>query len=63
LPSGTIVVPNVGEAATYKSNSSVSSSLLAYVRGVMLQIEFESPDAAKKKEQAIALLKAAASRL
>ena len=63
LPPGTSAVPGVGEAATYTSASPVKTSTSAYVKGLMLQLEFEGPDAPAKKEQAIALLKAAAARL
>jgi hypothetical protein len=62
LPPDTSAVPGVGEAAIYKSASPIRTSTSAYVKGLILQVEFEGPDAPAKKEQVIALLKAAASR-
>lgn len=63
LPANTTVVPGVGDAATHTVASPTKTSTSAYVKGLMLQLEFEGPDVAGKREQAIGALRAAASRL
>jgi hypothetical protein len=59
---GAGMIPGVGEAAMFKSRQiSVETSALA--KGRFLMVNFEGPDARQKKDQVIALLKTAVSRL
>ena len=62
-PPNTAVIPAVGEAAIYESNDPIRVGTTAMVKGSMLIVTFESKDARAKKDQVIALLKAAAARL
>jgi len=57
------VIPAVGDAAIYESDEPIRVKTTALARGNMLIISFESSDARAKKDQVIALLKAAAGRL
>lgn len=57
------VIPGVGDAAIFTSNAEIRTETRAYVKGMLLSVTLEGPDARAKKNQAIALLKAAASRL
>ncbi len=57
------VIPGVGDAAIFDSNAPIRASTTALVKGSMLQVNLEGPDARTKKNQVIALLKAAAGRL
>jgi hypothetical protein len=59
----TAVVPGIGDAAVFESNDPIRAKATALARGNMLVVTFESSDARAKKEQVIALLKAAAGRL
>lgn len=59
----TAVIPGVGEAAIFKSSDPIRAETTAYVKGSLLQVILEGSDARAKKDQVIALLKAAASRL
>jgi hypothetical protein len=62
-PPNTAVIPAVGDAAVYESTDPIRVATTALVKGNMLIVTFESSDARAKKDQVIALLKAAASRL
>jgi hypothetical protein len=62
-PPNTAVIPAVGDAAIYESNDPIRVATTALVKGNMLIVTFESKDARAKKDQVIALLKAAAARL
>jgi hypothetical protein len=57
------VIAGVGDAAIYQSNAPIRVVTTALVKGNMLIVAFESADARAKKDQVIALLKAAAGRL
>jgi hypothetical protein len=57
------VIPGVGNGAIFDSNAPIRASTTALVKGSMLQVVLEGPDARTKKDQVIALLKAAAGRL
>jgi len=59
----TAVIPGVGDAALYESDDPIRVKTTALARGNMLIVSFESSDARAKKDQVIALLKAAAARL
>jgi hypothetical protein len=59
----TAVIPAVGDAAIYESDDPIRAKATALARGNMLIVSFESSDARAKKDQVIALLKAAAGRL
>jgi hypothetical protein len=56
-------IPDVGEAAVFKTDSSVHVSASAYAKGRLLQVNLDGLDARDKKDQLISLLKSAASRL
>ncbi len=56
-------IPDVGEAAVFKTYSSVHVSASAYAKGRLLQVNLDGIDARDKKDQLISLLKSAASRL
>lgn len=57
------VVSDVGDAAVFLSDSANWAAVTAYVKGVLLQVSLEGPGARARKDQVIALLKAAAARL
>lgn len=57
------VIAAVGDAAIYQSNAPIRAVTTALVKENMLIVTFESADARAKKDQVIALLKAAAGRL
>lgn len=57
------VIAAVGDAAIYQSNAPIRVVTTALVKGNLLIVAFESANARAKKEQVIALLKAAAGRL
>ena len=57
------VIPGVGEAAIFMSDDPIRATTSAYVKGILLQVNFECSDARAKKDQVIALLKSAAARL
>jgi hypothetical protein len=59
----TAVISGVGDAAVYESNAEIRAETRAYVKGMMLLVTLEGPDARTKKNQVISLLKAAAGRL
>jgi hypothetical protein len=62
-PSNASLLPGVGEAAVYTSESPIRVSTTAYVKGRILRVDLEGPTARTKKDQVIALLKTAAGRL
>jgi hypothetical protein len=62
-PANASLVSGAGEAAVYTSGSPREVNMTAYVKGLILQIHLEGPAARAKKDQAIALLKTAATRL
>jgi hypothetical protein len=57
------VIAGVGDAAIYQSNAPIQLGTTALVKGNVLLVTFQSADARAKKDQVIALLKAAAGRL
>jgi hypothetical protein len=57
------VISDVGEAAVFKADSPVYFHAAAYLKGRILQVQLDGFDAREKKDQVIALLKSAASRL
>jgi hypothetical protein len=57
------VIAGVGDAAISQSNAPIRVETTALVKGNILIVSFESADARAKKDQVIALLKAAAGRL
>jgi hypothetical protein len=57
------VIAAVGDAAIYQSNAPIRVETTALVKGNLLIVTFQSADARAKKDQVIALLKAAAGRL
>jgi hypothetical protein len=56
-------IGDVGDAAVFKSDSSVYATASAYVKGRILQVTLDGVDARDMKGQLIALLRSAASRL
>jgi len=56
-------ITELGEAAVFKSESAVLATTTAYVKGRILQLQLDGLYATEKKDQMIALLKSAASRL
>jgi hypothetical protein len=59
----TSTISGVGDGAIYQSNAAIRAETTALVKGWMLQVVLEGPDAATRKDQVIGLLKAAAGRL
>jgi hypothetical protein len=57
------VIAAVGDAAIYQSTAPIRVETIALVKGNVLTVTFESADARAKKDQVVALLKAAAGRL
>lgn len=57
------VITEAGDAAVFKADSAVYVHATAYIKGRILQVHFDGLDARDKKDQLIALLKLAASRL
>jgi len=57
------VVADIGEAAVFKADSPLYVHATAYAKGRILQVHLDGFDAREKKDQVIALLKSAASRL
>jgi hypothetical protein len=64
-PDGTVdaVVTDVGEAAVFKADSPVYVRGSAYAKNRVVQVLLEGFDAFQRKDQVIALLKSAASKL
>ncbi len=59
----TAVIPAVGSAAVYESDAPIRVKTTALAKGNMLIVTLETSDARAKKDQVIALLKAATGRL
>ena len=57
------VISDVGEAAVFKSDSPYYASATAFLKGRLLEVHLDGVVAREEKDQAIALLKSAASRL
>ncbi len=57
------VVSDVGEAAVFKSDSPLYASATASLKGRILEVHLDGFVAREKKDQVIALLKSAVSRL
>jgi hypothetical protein len=57
------VIPDIGETAVFKSDSAYYATATAFLKGRLLQVSVDGVDARDRKDQAIALLKLAASRL
>ena len=57
------VIPDLGEAAVFKPDSPVYASATALLKGRILQVTLDGIFAGEKKDQAVSLLKLAASRL
>ena len=64
IAAGTVdaLIPEIGDAAILKADSPVYVCATAYLKGRILQVRLDGSDAREKKDQVIALLKAAASR-
>jgi hypothetical protein len=60
---GNALIPDVGEAAYFSSNGPNRARTTAIVQGKTLTVTLEGPDAPAKKDQMIALLRLAVSRL
>ena len=56
-------IPGVGEAAAFTSDSPFLATTSAFMKGRILQLNLDGYDARDKKDQVIALLKAATARL
>lgn len=56
------LIPDVGDAAIFKADSPAYVCASAYLKGRILQVRLDGSEAREKKDQVIALLKAAASR-
>ena len=57
------VIEDVGEAAVFRSDSPLYATATAFLKGRILGVHVDGLVAREKKDQAIALLKSAASRL
>ena len=57
------VISDVGEAAVFKSDSPYYATATAFLKGRILEVHLDGSVAREQKDQAIALLKSAASRL
>ena len=57
------VIPDVGEAAVFKADSPLYANATASLKGRILEVHLDGFVAREKKDQVIALLKSAASRL
>jgi len=57
------VISDVGEAAVFKTDSPYYATATAFLKGRILEVHFDGSVAREQKDQAIALLKSAASRL
>ncbi len=56
-------INGVGDAAIYESNDPIRVETIAFAKGKVLTVTFESKDARAQKDKVSALLKAAAGRL
>ena len=57
------VISDVGEAAVFTSDSPYYATASAFLKGRILEVRLDGSVAREQKDQAIALLKSAASRL
>ena len=57
------MISDVGEAAVFKSDSPLYANATASLNGRILEVHLDGFVAREKKDQVIALLKSAASRL
>lgn len=57
------VIPDVGDAAVFHADSRVYARTSAYLKGRVIQVNLDGIDAPDRKDQLIALLKTAASKL
>ena len=57
------VISDVGEAAVFRSDSPYYATATAFLKGRILEVHLDGSIAREQKDQAIALLKSAASRL
>jgi hypothetical protein len=57
------IIPEIGDAAVFKPDSSVYASATALVKGHIVGVHLDGFDAGDKKDQLAGLLKSAASRL
>jgi len=57
------VIPDIGEAAVFTSDSAYYATATAMLKGRILQVNLDGEVAREKKDAAIALLKSAVSRL
>jgi hypothetical protein len=56
-------IPDIGDAAAFKSDSPFLATTTAFMKGQILQLNLDGYDARAKKDQVIGLLKAASARL
>jgi hypothetical protein len=63
LPANATAVPDVGDAAAYTQQNEHAASVVAYIKGKILEITYQGTDSPAKKTQIIGLLKSAASRM
>ena len=59
----TAAIPGIGDAAVYESNAEIRVTTTAFAKGNMVIVTLETMNARAKKDQVIALLKAAVGRL
>jgi hypothetical protein len=57
------VISDIGEAAVFKSDSPYYATATAFLKGRILEVHLDGVIAREEKDQAISLLKSAASRL
>ena len=57
------VIPDVGEAAVFKAESPLLATATASAKGRILGVQLDGLDAREKKDDVVALLKTAVSRL
>ena len=57
------LVSGIGDAALFKSDSPTKSDVTAFIKGRILTLSVDAPDARSRKDQLVALLKLASDRL
>jgi len=57
------LVSGIGDAAVFKSESPTKSDVTAFLKGRIVTLSIEAPDARNRKDQLVALLKLASGRL
>ena len=57
------VIPDLGDAAVFTSDSPFYATATAFLKGRILEVHVDGNDAREKKDQVIALLKSAVARL